>query len=245
MTKLKSEGQCLYCRKMYTKQGITRHLSTHLKRIAQEKLTDKKSYHIRVTGAKVYFLHLLIHADSSLETLDSFLRDIWLDCCGHMSSFEIKSPPRKSTWAFDDYENYEDYEDFEEPGINKNTQVGELFKKGLTINYEYDFGSTTYLEIDVLDEYVMQEESEVVLLSRNAPLKIVCDLCKEEPAEVVCFQWHYGEAVFCQSCKSIHGKTCSDFLDYGQGMVVNSPRMGVCGYEGGTIDIERDGAWQK
>jgi len=25
--------------------------------------------------------------------------------------------------------------------------------------------------------------------------------------------------------------------------IVNSPRMGVCGYEGGVIDIERDGVF--
>jgi hypothetical protein len=27
--------------------------------------------------------------------------------------------------------------------------------------------------------------------------------------------------------------------------IVNSPRMGVCGYEGGTIDKERDGIYGK
>ena len=33
---------------------------------------------------------------------------------------------------------------------------------------------------------------------------------------------------------------CSDFDDYASMPVVNSPRMGVCGYEGGSIDLERD-----
>lgn len=31
MPKLKSEGKCPFCEKMYAKAGISRHLTTHLK----------------------------------------------------------------------------------------------------------------------------------------------------------------------------------------------------------------------
>jgi len=27
--------------------------------------------------------------NAALSDLDSFLRDIWLECCGHLSAFEI------------------------------------------------------------------------------------------------------------------------------------------------------------
>ena len=132
----------------------------------------------------------------------------------------------------------------EEYGINKNTKVGEVFKKGIKLNYEYDFGSTTYLDINVLNEYFIEDRNNILLLSRNEPLKFLCDICKEKPAQWICLLWHSKETVFCDYCKDIHAEKCSDFADYSKENVVNSPRMGVCGYDGGSIDIERDGIWK-
>ena len=234
MKKLSSEGKCFYCAETFAGNGISRHLSTHLKSIQSEKLTKKKSYHVKITGAKLYFIHLLIDENVNLEQLDSYLREIWLECCGHLSSFEIKGT-RGTQNSLDDGEY----------GINKNTKVGGLFKKGIKLNYEYDFGSTTHLEISVLNEYLIQDKQGILLLSRNEPLKMLCDLCKQKPAEVVCLLWHDKGTMFCDSCKDIHVEECSDFEDYSEGYIVNSPRMGVCGYEGGTIDTDRDGIWQK
>ena len=65
-----------------------------------------------------------------------------------------------------------------------NSKVGEFFEKGLKLNYEYDFGSTTRLDIDVVEEYFVEGKNKILLLSRNEPLKILCDLCKEKPAQV-------------------------------------------------------------
>ena len=82
--KLKSEGVCIYCGKKYSKQGISRHLSTHLNQLpASEKHT---ALHLRVDGGP-YFLNLLVDAKATLSTLDEFLRDIWLECCGHLSRY--------------------------------------------------------------------------------------------------------------------------------------------------------------
>ena len=52
-----------------------------------------------------------------------------------------------------------------------------------------------------------------------------------------------SESMFCTECAKKHAKTCSDFADYAAMSVVNSPRMGVCSYDGGIIDKERDRAW--
>jgi hypothetical protein len=49
-----------------------------------------------------------------------------------------------------------------------------------------------------------------------------------------------AENTFCAKCAKKHAKTCVDFDDYAAMPIVNSPRMGVCGYEGGTIDKKRD-----
>ena len=90
MEKLKSEGKCYYCNKSFSGSGIGRHLSSHLKAIQKENPSNEKSFHIKVRGGGLYFLHLLISEKTTLYTLDSFLRLIWLECCGHLSSFEIK-----------------------------------------------------------------------------------------------------------------------------------------------------------
>ena len=44
-------------------------------------------------------------------------------------------------------------------------------------------------------------------------------------------------------CAKKHKKTCSDFSDF-EMPIVNSPRMGVCAYSGGSIDTKGDGPWQ-
>ncbi len=234
MRKIKSEGKCHYCNKLYANNKISSHLGSHLKKAEKEKPSKKKSFHIKVTGAGSYFLHMLIHEDATIGQLDSYLRSIWLECCGHLSSFEVKGARKVvNNWL-----------DPEEFGINMKTKAGKLFEKGLKLDYEYDFGSTTQLAISVMNEYFIEDKEKVLLLSRNEPLKFLCELCEEKAAEVMCSICYDGPTMFCDSCKGIHAKECGDFDDYAETDVVNSPRMGVCGYDGGRIDVARDGVWQ-
>ena len=53
--------------------------------------SGKKIFHLQVVGmySPMYWLHIEIPATATLEDLDRFLRAIWLECCGHLSSFEI------------------------------------------------------------------------------------------------------------------------------------------------------------
>ncbi len=51
--------------------------------------------------------------------------------------------------------------------------------------------------------------------------------------------------MYCEECAIKHEATCEEFADYARMPIVNSPRMGVCGYEGGSIDKERDRAYKK
>jgi len=245
MENLKSEGLCIYCDKMYSSTGITRHLSSHLKKEEKESPTKSKAYHLKITGYKIYFLQVLMNEKLTLDDLDSFLRSIWLECCGHLSSFDIKKKQIRKianedrlallTRMMDAYEDSIDGEDQSVP-------IGQILKKGMKIDYEYDFGSTTKLEITVMGEYQMKAPKPLFLLSRNEPLKILCTICNKKPAEVMCRVCYDDN--FCNSCKDKHVKECSDFAEYSKMEIVNSPRMGVCGYDGGRIDKERDGAWK-
>lgn len=219
MAKLKSEGKCLYCDKVSSKAGISRHLETHLKKMAVEGTGSKQYFHIRVE-ADIMFLQLLISGDANFSKLDGFLRQIWLECCGHMSQF--------GNWGSE---------------IGKSRKVKEYFSKGFKTKYEYDFGSTTELTIKVIGEHFLKEKQAIVLLSRNEPLEIYCQSCGKEPASDICsVHLGYEEAFFCEDCMEKHEETCED-AEYAQLPVVNSPRMGTCGYTGGSIDTERDGVF--
>ena len=219
--KLKSEGKCLFCNKTFAKAGINKHLSTHLDEIAKSGQTGQ-SYLVKVEtdnswGSTPYFLSLWIDGETTMKAIDKFLRDVWLECCGHLSKFE---------------------------GAGMSKKAGNVFAKGMQLDYEYDFGSTTSLTLTVVGEYPVKADKEIVLLSRNEPLEIMCCSCKKAPATEICMVCSYdGDAEFCDNCAEKHAKECEDFADYASMPVVNSPRMGVCGYEGGSIDTERDGVF--
>ena len=112
------------------------------------------------------------------------------------------------------------------------------------LDYEYDFGSTTALQIKVGKAFSISAHNDLVLLSRNEPLQILCRVCAAKSATQICsvHLWE-GTGLFCDGCAGKHAETCEDFADYAQMPVVNSPRMGVCGYEGGIIDTEHDGVF--
>ena len=66
--------------------------------------------------------------------------------------------------------------------------------------------------------------------------------CKDCKAEFVQKSTARFPKKYCEKCKKKPEKTCED-ADYSMMSVVNSPRMGECGYEGGSIDTERDGVY--
>jgi hypothetical protein len=229
-----SEGQCTYCKEKFDQKDISKHLSTHLKKMSTEKPSRDKSFHIRVEDGP-YFLDLLIAFNEPLSYLDGFLRAIWLECCGHMSTLKVKS--RRYEYNFDDDEAI--------IGEDMSQTAKQLFQKGQKLEYKYDMGSTTTLDIKVLDEYNVKAHQGVELLSRNEPLKILCEICHKKPAFKMCTVHGWDEpSLFCKSCVPIHKKECEDFADYAAMPLCNSPRMGVCGYEGGELDKKRDVAWK-
>jgi len=222
-----SEGTCHFCGKTFTKAGITRHLNKHLQEM-EDIGKQLGSFHLKVEsnprwGKSPYFLNLWVDSDVKLKVIDKYLRGIWLECCGHLSAFRTS---RRS----------------DEVSMNK--KAVDVFTVYPVLEYEYDFGSTTDLLLTVVGVSSSKPEEKIVLLSRNEPLPIMCDRCNKQPATQVCTVCSYeDEGSFCDKCAKQHATTCEDFDDYAAMPVVNSPRMGVCGYEGGTIDKERDGIY--
>ena len=234
MEKLKSEGKCVFCDQMFTGSGMGRHLSGHIKEMENDSSTSGKAYHVKVSASEM-FLHLLVGGACVFGELDHFLRAIWLECCGHMSSFQVKGKRYDFDW--DDVE--------KDIGESMSGRVSKVFRKGVKLNYEYDFGSTTPLDIQVVNEYKIRLTDNILLLSRNEPLPILCHVCNKKPAVSICSVCIFDDpSLFCKSCEKVHKKSCEDFADYAKMPVVNSPRMGTCAYEGGAIDVQRDEVWK-
>lgn len=201
---------------------MTRHLKTCLEARAAA-ASSKKAAHttpaflLTVSGkyAPEYWLHLQARADATLENLDSFLRRIWLECCGHMSAFNIAGQSYSSA-PMDEMNDAS----MEEP-------LDQLLAPEMAFEYEYDFGSTTHLVLKVADEYAVPGKSALItLLARNDPPPIACGVCGK-PAKFVCAECCDEGGWLCATCAKKH--------DCGEDMqlpVVNSPRVGVCGYTG-------------
>src|SRR5699024_4905742 len=61
-----------------------------------------------------------------------------------------------------------------------------VFHKDLKLQYQYDFGSTTELQVTTLHEYPIKADENIVLLSRNEPLTLWCEKCGKHPGVVLC-----------------------------------------------------------
>lgn len=205
-----TKGACVHCGKEYTRSGMAKHLAKCL--IDRQHLQGKTGpcFHLQITArfSPEYWLHLQVDANTTLKSLDSFLRKIWLECCGHMSLFHL---------------------DRQEIGMGG--KMSSLLKSGMKIDYEYDMGDTTALQITVMGEYLglLTPKKPVELLARNLAPMILCDECGNKPAVKICPECQYDdEGWLCKACAAKH--ECS-----GEGYfmpVVNSPRTGVCGYTG-------------
>lgn len=100
---------------------------------------------------------------------------------------------------------------------------------GAKFRYEYDFGSTTSLTGHVLSgRHGSIGREPVRLLARNEPLAWACARCGA-PATTICpYCLDTDDGLFCDAHAEVHEHADEDiYLP-----VVNSPRMGVCGYAG-------------
>jgi hypothetical protein len=187
---------------------------------------------MRVTapGLPPYWLGLEVKADAKLDALDSFLRRTWLECCGHMSAFEVGAVKYFSRgYDFGFTRTFGGFGGQRTLERSMNGRVGEaLAAVGDVCEYEYDFGSTTTLQLEAVGQREGRlGRAPVRLLARNIAPPWPCANCGE-PATVVCSYCLHaaGNAFACATHAREHG--CGEVEGFLP--VVNSPRMGVCGY---------------
>ena len=185
------------------------------KEVSEIKKIQSSIYHIKISGYKVYWLHIEINSTTTLELLDGFLRKIWLECCGHLSEFKVKEV-RCSSYPIGDPWLRVKHRLMDMP-LNEILGVKDKFE------YQYDFGSTTHLEGQVVSERQGIIKKPVRILARNNPFSYQCAECGKMATEI-CLEC---DELFCDRCLIKHGGDKEMSLP-----VVNSPRMGVCGYCG-------------
>jgi len=184
----------------------------------KEKRKKYKIYHIKIFDYKWYWLHIEIPVSATLDDLDGFLRGIWLECCGHLSAFSIHGA------KYDDERFLDEFSSWDMPGQSMNKRLLTVLNAKDAFSYEYDFGSTTYLEGHVLavrEGYL--GKNKIRILARNNPYDFECDHCGKTATNT------------CVECEDFVCNQCLDSHECGEEMmldVVNSPRMGVCGYGG-------------
>jgi hypothetical protein len=180
---------------------------------------------LRVTSPELrgYWLDVEMLQDAPLSTLDRLLRDTWLECCGHLSMF-----------ASGRAEYHSHKMDLDERGLGRvprrtmTARVKDAVDDEGVLTYEYDFGSTTELSVVVLGHRSGRlGRARARLVARNAAPVWPCGVCGK-PATMICYVCrHDGPNPFaCAAHARRH--VCREPESFMP--VVNSPRLGVCGY---------------
>ncbi|MCL2496969.1 MAG: hypothetical protein FWF04_06105 [Clostridiales bacterium] len=182
-------------------------MKNHILKAHNDIKGDQKCLLLKIEGAyaKGFWLFIDVPLNQPLSVVDTFLRRIWLECCGHLSGFYINSHE-----------------------IAGSRKLGTL-PIGAKLLHEYDFGSTTKTLITVLAEVSRKSQKDNVrLLARNIPPVFKCSVC-DKPADYICCECIYetDEPFFCEECAEPHEEEHDMMLP-----VTNSPRLGVCGYDG-------------
>ncbi|GAB4461270.1 MAG: hypothetical protein Kow0070_18640 [Anaerolineales bacterium] len=221
-----SYGKCFLCGETLAKNAVSRHLAKCLPAHEESgKGQPVRLFHLLVEGrhAPAYWLHLEIPAAATLETLDNFLRAIWLECCGHLSAFTINNVQYELNTGMVD-SMWKDFFGPSRPTASMKVKLYQALSVGNTFTHEYDFGTTTELKLKAVSErrgFVPKET--VRLLARNYAPDLRCKVCGA-PAEVL-YVYEYPYEPYCEE----HGLEKDE-----EGLlpVVNSPRVGECGYTG-------------
>lgn len=210
----------MYCRRELSKRGMTRHLATCAMRheaiatSAQGRGNTELLYHLRAEDAwhGDFWLDLELRAGATLADLDRYLRAIWLECCGHMSRFSTRG------WR--------------SPDVPMSRRAKQSFRPGAALIHQYDFGTTSETVVRCVSSRRGKPNSKrpLVLMARNVLPEAHCLECGK-PASWLCMECLIEDEVAGTLCDK-HAKT-HPHDQYGDPVaIVNSPRLGMCGYTG-------------
>jgi hypothetical protein len=204
-----------------SKGGLSKHLKTCTQRQETIKAAEHKQagtkqrfYHLQIQDAwsADFWLHVEMIDTATLKDLDRYLRGIWLECCGHLSRFSVGG------WSGEE--------------IPMSRKIGRVFNLGVELTHIYDFGTSSETLVKAVDirEGSPLTKHPVYLMARNKMPEAVCAECGE-PAGCLCMECLIEGGEWITLCEK-HAKG-HPHEEYGEPiLLVNSPRLGMCGYEG-------------
>jgi len=205
----KYEGQCKFCKQDFSKRQITIHLN-HCEKRKKEK--NIKNLRLSVVDPCMKNFWLIVEANNQaqLKDLDNLIRDVWVECCGHLS-------------LFGNYGNE----------VGKGRIIMDTLNPGDNINYIYDFGSSTELTIEALEysNYQLNDKKKIELVARNYLPPSNCAKCGQQATQVCTACIEEGLALVCDKCAEKYHNEENEEEEHYILPLANSPRSGVCGYE--------------
>jgi len=209
MQKKDLKGRCSYCKEIIKKRKdfILKHIKEcpEKEKINNDvKKLDKYSI-ILLEGFNnlQYWMVIKMLDSSSLKALDNFIRDIWVECCYHLSHFL-----------------------YNESEVPINLKLSS-FAVGDELEYEYDFGTTTHIRLKIIDKIESEKDKMITVLFRNIEPEYKCVECGKIANMICrnCFEFLCDECMDKHECVEENGEDIVVPL-------VNSPRTGECGYTG-------------
>jgi hypothetical protein len=215
-----TKGTCTFCAQVIAKQSVAKHLSACtgyqalVAQAGQKPGASETLYHLRAQDAynHAFWLDLEMTGSATLQHLDRYLRAIWLECCGHLSQFSIGG------WRGEE--------------IAPRRKINTVFQPGIELTHIYDFGtsSETVIKVIATREGTPITKRPIALLARNQMPESRCVEC-QQPAEWFCHECLIEANIWGTLCDT-HAKT-HPHDNYGEPVrLVNSPRLGMCGYDG-------------
>lgn len=207
---ISSRGHCFKCGAELGRRAML----NHVRKERAEFGNDEKCTILEISSySKSFWMVIEAAEDAKLADLDVFLRDVWMECCGHCSMFVPKS---NNPWRETEFNIFKAISSFPEDS---------------ELMYIYDFGSTSAAEIKVIGTFSREKcKGSIRLLSRNCPVRPRCEKCGVD-ADLVLWDG-IDESDYSALCKDCGRPFKSRGYRGKYAPFANSPRMGICGYRG-------------
>ena len=201
-----SYGTCGLCGVRKTKAAMGAHVRKCLLGTSEVERTKILLLRAQACDDPLMWLIIAARPSAKLRTMDDLLRRVWLECCGHLSEFTHKQIGV----------------------VGMRRSIGDVLSLPKSkLGYEYDFGSYTRLVLSHVGVVEAAPLKSALVAARNEAPVWFCDVCGQ-PAVSVCAACSGGDEGFCCEAHAADHPCGEDSLL----PVVNSPRMGVCGYTG-------------
>jgi hypothetical protein len=130
-------------------------------------------------------------------------------------------------------------------------RLRKVLQVGTKFSHTYDFGSSTYLSLKVIGERegamtnVNEDDDGIVqIMSINEQPVIPCRECGKPATRIIPGYYSAWDSALCDTCKPKRDE--EEFVSEESFLpVVNSPRVGVCGYTGGEDMWVVDDEWDE